>query len=234
MNNSPRAAKKSGFSAVIFDLDGTLIDSEKNYVASDTKLLAKFGIEYTPVLRRRLIGRGIDVFAQILINEYGVKETPEALTAMKDSYYMDVARTNTRVFPEMRKLLDIFAGRGLLLAVASGSSQPVIEELLEVCGVRGFFAAVVSSVGLFPGKPDPAIFRETSRRLGRAPEECFVLEDSPSGVAAALAAGMKVAAVPTLTTPPLDPVMEKATILFAGGMDAFTAEELLAKIESLS
>ena len=221
---------KSGFSAVIFDLDGTLIDSENNYVASDGKLLAYFGIEYTPVLRERLLGRGIDVFAHILIDEYGVRESPETLVAMKDSYYMDVARNNTQVFPEMRKLLDIFTDRGLALAVASGSSLPVIEELIGVCAIRHYFAELVSSVGFFPGKPDPTIFRETSRRLGFPPEECLVLEDSPSGVAAALAAGMKVVAIPTLITPPLDPIMEKATILFPGGMDTFTAEELIQRI----
>jgi HAD superfamily hydrolase (TIGR01509 family) len=218
------------FSAVIFDLDGTLIDSEKNYVVSDGKILEKFGIEYTPELRRKLIGRGIDVFVHILIDEYGVEESPETLFAMKDSYYLDIARKNTRVFPEMRKLLDILRGRGVPLAVASGSSLPVIRELLAVCAIEDYFAAVVSSVGLFPGKPEPDIFLETARRLAVPPEECFVLEDSPSGVEAALAAGMRAAAIPTITRPPLDPVMQKAAILFPGGIDTFTAEELLKRI----
>jgi HAD superfamily hydrolase (TIGR01509 family) len=220
------------FSAVIFDLDGTLIDSEKNYVVSDAKVLREFGIEYTPELRSKLLGRGIDVFVQVLIDEYGVKETPETLFAMKDDYYLDIARKNTRVFPEMQKLLDILKDRAVPLAVASGSSLPVVEELLGICGIRNYFAAAVSSVGLFPGKPDPGIFLETSRRIEVPPEKCFVLEDSPSGVQAALAAGMKVAAIPTITRPPLDPVMRKATILFPGGIESFTAQELLEKLRT--
>jgi HAD superfamily hydrolase (TIGR01509 family) len=178
--------KKFPFSAVIFDLDGTLIDSEKNYVKSDGRILTKFGIEYTPELRRRLIGRGIDIFVTILRDEYGVRETPEALLAMKDAYYLDVARTNTSVFPEMRRLLDLLAGRGVPLAVASGSSQNVVDELLESCKIREYFAVAISSVGLYPGKPEPDIFLGTAERMGFPPAECLVLEDSPSGVAAGL------------------------------------------------
>jgi HAD superfamily hydrolase (TIGR01509 family) len=215
------------FSAVIFDLDGTLIDSEKNYVKSDGQILTKFGIEYTPELRKRLIGRGIDIFVSILRDEYGVRETPETLLAMKDEYYLTIARTNTRVFPEMRGLLDILQARGVPLAVASGSSQRVVDELLALCGIRGYFKVALSSVGLFQGKPDPGIFLGTAQRLHVPARECLVLEDSASGVEAGLAAGMKVIAIPTLTQPPLDPVFEKAALLFPGGIDSFTARAVL-------
>ncbi|MDR1931239.1 MAG: HAD family phosphatase, partial [Spirochaetales bacterium] len=222
--------KKFPFAAVIFDLDGTLIDSEKNYVKSDGQILRKFGIEYTPALRKRLIGRGIDIFVSILRDEYGVRETPEALLAMKDEYYLAIARTNTKVFPEMRKLLDILKARGVPMAVASGSSQPVVDELLGICGLGGYFKVALSSVGLYPGKPEPDIFLGTAERLHAPAAECLVLEDSPSGVAAGVAAGMKVIAIPTLTQPPLDPIMEKATLLFPDGMDSFTAEEVLKRL----
>jgi HAD superfamily hydrolase (TIGR01509 family) len=223
----------SAFSAVIFDLDGTLIDSEKNYVASDGKILEGFGIEYTPELRAKLIGRGIDVFARILIDEYGVKESLQTILDLKDSAYLAIARGNTVVFPEMRKLLDIFRAAGVPLAVASGSSQSVVDELLAVCGIREYFAVALSSVGLFPGKPDPGVFLETARRLKFPPEACLVLEDSPSGVAAGLAAGMKVVAIPTLTTPPLDPVFEGAAILYPKGIGSFTASGLVEKLQKL-
>ncbi|MDR1179212.1 MAG: HAD family phosphatase [Spirochaetales bacterium] len=215
------------FSAVIFDLDGTLIDSEKNYVKSDGQILTKFGIEYTPELRKRLIGRGIDIFVAILRDEYGVRETPETLLAMKDEYYLNIARTNTRVFPEMRGLLDILKARGVPLAVASGSSQRVVDELLALCGISSYFKVALSSVGLFQGKPDPGIFLGTADRLHVPARECLVLEDSASGVEAGLAAGMKVIAIPTLTKPPLDPVFEKAALLFPDGIDGFTAQAVL-------
>jgi len=102
-----------------------------------------------------------------------------------------------------------------------------VDELLKICGVWDYFAVAISSVGRLPGKPNPAVFLETAGRLGIPPAECLVLEDSPSGVAAALAAGMKVVAIPTFTNPPLDPIYEKATVLFPGGMGAFSAEDLL-------
>jgi HAD superfamily hydrolase (TIGR01509 family) len=221
------ATEKFPFSAVIFDLDGTLIDSEKNYVKSDGQILKKFGIEYTPALRRRLIGRGIDIFAAILREEYGVRETPEEILAMKDEYYLAIARTNTRVFPEMRTLLDAFKALGVPLAVASGSSQKVVDELLAICGIRGYFKVALSSVGLYPGKPDPGVFLGTAQRLHAPAPECLVLEDSASGVQAGLAAGMYVIAIPTLTQPPLDPVFQKAALLFPAGMDSFSAAEVL-------
>jgi HAD superfamily hydrolase (TIGR01509 family) len=220
-------ANQFPFSAVIFDLDGTLIDSEKNYVKSDGQILTKFGIEYTPQLRRRLIGRGIDIFVSILRDEYGVRETQEELLAMKDEYYLAIARTNTEVFPEMQKLLDLLKARGVPLAVASGSSQKIIDELLAICKINGYFKITLSSVGLCPGKPDPGVFLETARRLHVPAAECLVLEDSPSGVEAGLAAGMKVVAIPTLTQPPLDPVFEKAGLLFPAGMSGFTAAAVL-------
>jgi HAD superfamily hydrolase (TIGR01509 family) len=219
--------KKFPFSAVIFDLDGTLIDSEKNYVKSDGQILEKFGIEYTPELRERLIGRGIDIFVNILIDEYGVRLTAEELFAMKDQYYLDIARTNTRVFPEMQKLLDVFKARGVPMAIASGSSQKVVDEMLEICKIRDYFSVAISSVKLYPAKPEPDIFLGTAERMGFPPAECLVLEDSASGVAAGLAAGMKVIAIPTLTKPPLEPVFEKADLLFPGGMDTFSAESVI-------
>jgi HAD superfamily hydrolase (TIGR01509 family) len=221
---------KISFTAVIFDLDGTLIDSEKNYVIADGKILTSFGIEYTPELRTKLLGRGIDTFVYTLINDFGVKKSYDELIAMKDEYYLDVARTNTRVFPEMQKLLEILRGKKIPMAVASGSSQQVVEEMLGICKIADYFPVAVSSLGLAEGKPAPDVFLEAAKRLGVPPKECFVLEDSPSGVQAAIAAGMKVAAIPTLTSPPLDPEIEKADILFRGGIDTFSAEELMQKL----
>jgi HAD superfamily hydrolase (TIGR01509 family) len=218
------------FSAVIFDLDGTLIDSEKNYEISDSKILAEFGITYTKELRAHLIGRGIDEFVRTLIEDYGITENSAALLALKDERYLAVARTNTRVFPEMLKLLDYLRERKIPLGVASGSSLRVVKEMLSICEIAGYFDAVTSSMELKRGKPAPDVFLEAARRLGVPPAECLALEDSSSGVAAALAANMKVAAIPTLTNPPLDPVMEKATVLFPGGIETFTAEELLKRI----
>ena len=215
------------FSAVIFDLDGTLVDSEDNYVASDGKILTSFGIEYTPELRRRIIGRGIDVFVGILINEHGVKMTPDELLAMKDKYYLDIARTNTRVFPEMQILLDKFKELDIPMAIASGSSQTTVEEIVKICGIQDYFSVLLSSVGLFPGKPEPDIFLETAKQLGVPPGKCLVLEDSPHGVKAAISARMKVVGIPTLTQPPLDPVFEEADLFYPQGMSTFKAADVL-------
>jgi HAD superfamily hydrolase (TIGR01509 family) len=223
--------KKIPCSAVLFDLDGTLIDSEGNYSVSDTIILAEYGIVFDDQLRRNMIGRGVEEFLRILRDDFGVTEDPEILLAKKNASYLEVARKNTRVFPEMLELLGALKKREVPMAVASGSPREVIREMLEMCGISSFFEAAVSSEETARGKPFPDVFIEAARRLGIPPGDCLVVEDSPFGVEAALAAGMRVVAIPTITEPPLEPMFHRSTLLYPRGMDEFRAQDLIARLE---
>jgi len=128
----------------------------------------------------------------------------------------------------MCRLLDLLGERDVPLAVASGSSLRVIREMLDICGLDGRFLVVVSSEETPRGKPHPDVFLEAARRLRVPAAECLVVEDSPAGVEAALAAGMKVAAIPTITEPPLHEIFFRADRLFPGGMGEFRADDFLA------
>lgn len=217
--------------AVIFDLDGTLIDSEGNYSRSDGLLLAEYGIDFDERLRRDMIGRGSDEFLRILRETFGIAENPASIMARKNSYYLDIARENTRVFPEMLRLLEGLAGRNFPMAVASGSSRDIIREMLAICGIADYFPVALSSEETERGKPFPDVFLEAARRLCVPPGECLVVEDSPFGVEAALAAGMRVVAVPTITAPPLHPMFRNAALLYPGGMAEFRADDLLGRLD---
>ncbi|HTT70362.1 MAG TPA: HAD-IA family hydrolase [Anaeromyxobacteraceae bacterium] len=218
--------------AVIFDWDGTLIDSEPNYYLADAKLLARYGLPFTEEDKRRYIGgSNIDEMTDFK-RRFALEESPQELAALKNRLYLEIAESSTRLFPEMKRFLDGVRARGLKVAVASGSAPAVLGRLLAAVGLTGAFGAVVSADEVLLGKPAPDVFLEAARRLGVAPEECVVVEDARYGVEAALRAFMRCIAVPYLSDPPLDPAFGVADLLFAGGMSTFEADRALAFVES--
>jgi HAD superfamily hydrolase (TIGR01509 family) len=170
---------KEIYEAVIFDLDGTLIDSEKNYALSDGKLFSDYGLVFSDEIRREFIGKGVEEFLRLLREEYGIDEDPQVLLEKKNRYYLDIARSNTHVFPEMERLLKALHTLRIPMAVASGSPLEIIKEMLSICNIEQYFRVVVSSQETARGKPHPDVFLEAARRLGIDPGRCLVLEDSP-------------------------------------------------------
>lgn len=214
--------------AIVFDLDGTLIDSEPNYYEADRRLLAEYGIELTPTMKRRYIGTS-NVFMMTDIKErFGLQAGLDELIAKKDRAYLELARANTQVFPEMKRLVAQLRERGYLLAVASGSSKNVIDALLETVGMQNAFKVRVSAEEVPRGKPAPDVFLEAVQRLETTPGQTVVLEDSAFGVEAAVAGFMRVVAVPTVFEPPLEASFRLADFLFPGGMGEFTAEKFIS------
>lgn len=217
--------------AVLFDLDGTLIDSEKNYAVSDRRFLAEYGIELTEELQSQMIGIGSAEMLAWLRERHGITEPIETLLDRKNELYLELARRNTEVFPEMLSVLEELSRRNVPMAVASGSSRSVVIELLGRLGLDRFFGAVLSSEEVPRGKPHPDVFLETARRLGAEPSRCLVVEDSQHGVEAALGAGMEVVAVPTIVTDPVQESFTRATLLFPRGMSEFTAERFFSWLD---
>ena len=212
--------------AVLFDLDGTLVDSEPNYLEADRLLLADYGGAFPADLTRRYVGYGNAAMREEFHERFRRPDGPGRLLAKKNALYLDLARRNTPLFPEMARLLPELKGRGISLAVASGSSPAVIEEIVAQVGISAYFDLLLSSEEVARPKPAPDIFLEAARRLGCPPSSALVVEDSAHGVEAALAAGMAVVAVPTLA-PSRGDVFHRAHRLFEGGMDDFTARAFL-------
>ncbi|HMA97417.1 MAG TPA: HAD family phosphatase, partial [Polyangiaceae bacterium] len=223
-----------GVRAVLFDLDGTLIDSEENYYRADCQLLARRGIEFRESDKRRYIGgSNLDMMVD-LVRRFGFPETPSALVAEKNELYMEIARQQTRPYPEMKRFWNLIRGRGIPVGVVSGSSPAVIHELLTVVGLADQAQVIVSAEEVERGKPAPDAFLEAAQRLGVSPEHCVVVEDSRYGVEAARRAFMRCIAVPYLHDEPLDEAFGFADLLFARGMEDFDADLAMKWVDAES
>ncbi len=218
--------------AVIFDLDGTLVDSEDLYFESDRRFVERFGGVYDDAFRAECIGMGTLPFCRLIKEKYGLTESVEALVELKDQYYLETARGRITAFPEMLKLVQAFSVERLPMAVASGSSLTVIHEVLALTGLAPYFTHLYSSEAVPNPKPAPDIFLHAARQLEAIPAACLVFEDSQHGVAAALAAGMRVVAVPFVMTEKGKSQFSKADLLFPSGMSGFTAETVLEWIDT--
>ncbi len=218
--------------AVIFDLDGTLIDSEENYYLADRELLAAYGIEFSHDDKRRYIGCGNLEMMSDLVRRFDLPESAAALASRKNQIYLEKAARGTRVFPEMKRFWDLVRARGLPVAIASGSAPTVLAHVLAPLGIAEEAIAVVSAEEVPRGKPAPDVFIETARRLGVPASECAVVEDSHHGVEAAVRAFMRCIAVPYLTDKPLADAFLLADLLFEDGMAAFDAGRALGWVEA--
>jgi HAD superfamily hydrolase (TIGR01509 family) len=223
--------------ACIFDLDGTLIDSEPNYYEADKAFVAEYGIVFDEAFRDQMIGRGSLAFFSVIEERWPDKPLNllpmEQRLFLKDEAYLEYARGRTFAFPQMLRLLDLLSGSGHPMAVASGSSPEVIRKTMEYAGIRDRFTHLVSAQEVPKGKPEPDVFLEAARRLGHAPEDCVVFEDSQYGVLAAQAAGMRIVGIPSLLSGPLPRPFRSVDLLFEKGMGEFDADKAFAFVWSL-
>ncbi|MEU6309493.1 HAD family phosphatase [Streptomyces sp. NPDC047014] len=211
--------------SVIFDLDGTLVDSEPNYYESGRLTLERHGVpDFTWEQHSRFIGIGTMETLEILKERYGLRAPVEVLLAEQNAAYLELARTRTEVFPQMRKFVERLRAEGVPLAVASGSSREAIEAVLAGTGLDALLTTLVSAEEVARGKPAPDVFLEAARRLGAEPADCVVVEDAAPGARAAHAAGMGCIVVPYAAEIAGDPAFASAGLLFRGGQPEFTAE----------
>ncbi|MFD3512927.1 HAD family hydrolase [Streptomyces sp. NPDC058657] len=216
--------------SVIFDLDGTLVDSEPNYYEAGRRLLARHGLpDFSWDEHTRYIGIGTRETLESLRDKYGIDTGVDALLAENNRLYLELAAASTQVFPEMRELVERLHADGVPMAVASGSSREAITAVLAGTGLDAQLGeaaggVLVSAEEVALGKPAPDVFLAAAARLAAEPGYCAVFEDAAPGVTAALAAGMRCAAIPSVAGSEGDPAFGTADLLFRGGQADFTAE----------
>jgi sugar-phosphatase len=184
--------------ACIFDMDGLLVDSEPIWQAAHIAVLAELGVDVRPFVGSGLTtGMRVDEVIALWRSHQPWDGPSDAEVADRIVAAVAAAiRQSAVLLPGAREALDYCAGFGLVLALATGSTPPVVHAVLDRFDLRGRFAAVCSAEQDTHGKPHPAIFLRTAELLGLAPARCVVLEDSINGVIAAKAARMRVVAVP--------------------------------------
>ena len=216
--------------AVIFDFDGTLVDSEPNYALSDVAMVRRFGGSLTVSEHHDYIGVGADGFIAAMKERYGLTASHAEMRRVQEAEYLNLALVHTPLFPEMARLLVHLNALRVPMAIASGSSLELLERLTERNGIRKYFQVILSSEAVERGKPAPDVFLETAQRLGVAPERCLVLEDSIAGCKAALAAGMALIALPgEYQLDRLERFPQGGTLL-PGGMKDFRCHMVLDRL----
>ncbi|MFF6880810.1 HAD family hydrolase [Streptomyces sp. NPDC012474] len=211
--------------SVIFDLDGTLVDSEPNYYEAGRQTLAAYGVgDFTWADHERYVGIGTQETVADWKDRYDLPASVDELLVAKNRRYLELARSGTRAYPEMRTFVELLAAEGVPMAVASGSSPEAIAAVLTGTGLDAHLHTMVSAEEVAHGKPAPDVFLEAARRLGAAPSDCVVLEDAAPGAAAAHAAGMRCIAIPYVPAQVDAPEFATAGLLLRGGQGEFTGQ----------
>lgn len=214
--------------SVIFDFDGTVVDSEPNYYEADRLLMAKYGINFTFDMKKEFIGRGNTKMMEELNKRYNLPVTVEEMTKEKNRLYLDIALKGTPIYPEILKFIKILVREGIPLALASGTSSSILNRLVYHLELQQYFDAVISSDDVGKSKPEPDIFLEAAKKIHTEPKNCLVVEDSAFGIEAGIRAGMQIMAVPYITDEPLDEIFFKSDMLFSCGQSEFSAEKAMA------
>jgi HAD superfamily hydrolase (TIGR01509 family) len=210
----------SSIDAIVFDLDGVLVDSDHIWHQVREGLARERGGRWTEQSEPDMMGMSSPEWSRYLHDVVGIPESPqeindEVVRRLLARYADEVPLIDGAV-DAVRRLAGSFQ-----LAVASSANRELIDGVVDAAGLDGMFEASVSSEEVARGKPAPDVFLEAARRLDLAPERCAAIEDSANGIRAAHAAGMRVLAIPNRRYPPAADALE-------------LADEVLASIAELS
>lgn len=185
--------------AVIFDMDGLMLDTEKLYVDAWDYAGEKLGVGKAGYMSLRTLGTNIQLPREVWLEEFGEKYDAEKLHLYASEYLEKFHAENTvPVKKGLYNLLDYLEHAGYKIAVASSTRQVQVEHNLREAGVYHRFAAVICGDMVAVTKPEPEIYLKACAAIGEAPENCYALEDSQNGLISAHRAGLKPIMVPGL------------------------------------
>jgi HAD superfamily hydrolase (TIGR01509 family) len=187
--------------AVVFDMDGVLIDSEQAWADAREELAREHGGVWPAGTQERMMGMSSSEWSRFMRDELGVQMEPQEISDAVVVRLERRFRKSLPLLPHARETVERLAAK-VPLAVASSANRPVIDFVLELAGLADAFSATVSSEEVPRGKPSPDVYFEAARRLGADAARCAAVEDSTNGIRAAHAAGMRVIAVPRPDYPP--------------------------------
>ena len=187
--------------AVVFDLDGVILESENVWDEAREQLARERGSQWHANAQRDMMGMSSPEWSRYMHDVIGLPEPPEEISAEVVERLTAIYHERLPLVPGATQAVERLAERWPL-AIASSSNRPLIDLVLELAGLAARFRATVSSEEVPRGKPAPDVYLEAARRLGVAPERCAAIEDSTNGLRAAAGAGMRVVAVPNPSYPP--------------------------------
>lgn len=214
--------------AVIFDMDGVLVDSEQLWDRARRDLVAETGGTWTDGAETAMLGMSSKEWPAYVREELGVPLTAEEINAdvvrrMREGYERELP-----LLPGAQRAVARMAAHWPL-GLASSSNREIIDLVLAAAGVSAAFAATVSSEEVAAGKPSPDVYAACAERLGVAPPACVAVEDSTNGILSAHAAGMTVIALPNAHYPP-----ERFAVRRAGALIASLDELTVDRVEAIA
>ncbi len=223
---SPAGQSRGVISAVVFDLDGVLIDSEPVWEEVRRQVVAEYGGHWRPEAQSRLMGMSTQEWARYLSEDLGVGLPADRVATLVIERMAARYRDQLPLLPGAVAAVKRLAARWPL---GLGSSAPasLIATVLDASGLREYFAVVRSTEQLTRGKPAPDIYLAVTRQLGVAPADAAAVEDSTNGLRSATAAGLAVIAVPQPKYPP-DPAALASAKLVLSSLDELTVEAVSA------
>jgi HAD superfamily hydrolase (TIGR01509 family) len=200
--------------AVIFDLDGVIVDSEQVWDEVRAEFARESGGLYGETATRAMMGMSSPEWSRYMSEELAVPGTPEEINAaIVERMLARYGEAPPLIPGAVDAVLGVAAGRPV--AIASSSNPELIEVVLRVAGLDGVVREAVSSQEVARGKPAPDVYLEAARRLGVEPARCAAVEDSHNGIRSAKSAGMRVLAVPNPHYPPDDEALALADVVLA-------------------
>jgi HAD superfamily hydrolase (TIGR01509 family) len=187
--------------AVVFDLDGVLIDSEQVWDAAREALVRERGGRWHDGAQRDMMGMSSNEWSRYMHDELELSETPAEINEEVVRRMIGLYRNRLPLLPGAQDAVGRLASRWPL-GLASSSNRPIIELVLELAELTRDVRVTVSSEEVGRGKPAPDVYLEAARQLGLAPTRCAAIEDSHNGIRSAHAAGMLVVAIPNRAFPP--------------------------------
>jgi HAD superfamily hydrolase (TIGR01509 family) len=197
--------------AVIFDLDGVLVDSEQVWDDARRQLTEDRDGRWSESATQDMMGMSSTEWSRYMHEVLGVKLPSEEISAAVVRRMEGLYHEHLPLIPGACETVERVAARWPL-GLASSANRPVIEVVLELSGLGGFFETTVSSEEVARGKPAPDVYLEAARRLRVDPVLCAAVEDSSSGILSAHAAGMRVVAIPNRTFPPSEEALEATDV----------------------
>jgi HAD superfamily hydrolase (TIGR01509 family) len=208
--------------AVVFDLDGVLIDTEGVWEEVRRGYVAEFGRQFLPDSQQRMMGMSTPEWSRHLSEDVGVGRTPEVVAGDVLGRMAERYRAALPLIPggveAVRRL-----GERYRLALASSSARVLIDQVLETAGLTGAFEATFSTEQVPRGKPAPDVYLAAVEALGLTPAVCAAVEDSSNGLRAASAAGLAVVCVPHGVYPPAPDALALADLV-VDSLDDLTVE----------
>ncbi len=193
--------------AIIYDMDGLMIDSEEISERATKETIERYGHRFEDIPRKTadsVLGmRVIDVL-KVYKDVLNMKVDIGEFVKSRNDHFMDLIIEDLKAMPGLQKSLDLFRKNDLKIGLASSAVKEYISLVLEKLDIKSYFDVIVSGDDVTKGKPAPEIYLKAAKKLGTRPEECLVLEDGEKGIISAKEAGCRCIAVHNPNNPPQD------------------------------